>query len=1038
MQLGNGGTTGSVAGDVLNHTALVINRSDTITLGGAISGTGSVTQVGIGTAILTADNTYTGGTTISAGTLQLGNGGTAGSVLGDIVDNGVLAFNRGDAVTYAGIVSGTGSLVKSGAGMLTLTADQTYTGGTTINGGTLQLGDGGTTGWILGDVIDNGVLAFNRSDSLTYAGIISGTGALSTNGAGTLTLTGSNTYTGGTTINAGTLQLGDGGTSGSILGDVLDNGALVVNRSDAVFLGGTISGIGSFAQIGAGTTVLAGDNTYTGGTTISPGTLQIGNGGTTGSVVGDIVDNGALVFNRSDTLSFGGVISGTGSLTQAGPGTLILTGANTYTGGTTIAGGTLQVGTGGVTGGLTGNIVDNGALVFNHTGELTYSSVISGSGSLVKAGDGTLILNKNQLYTGGTTISGGTLQLGNGGAGGTVKGDIVDNGVLVFDRKKALTFGGVISGTGSVVKNGSNILTLTGNNSFTGGTAINAGILQIGNGGTTGSISGDIIDNAVLVFDRKNDLTYAGAISGGGSLIKAGEGTLTLTGNSTYTGGTTVEMGGLVVTGSIAGAMNVLPGAFLEHKGSIGSSTIGGTLAPGNSIGTLNVNGDLTFEAGSIFEVEVSPTASDQTIVSGLATLNGSVHIVSEPGAYEPGALYTILSAGSLSGTFAGLSSNFGSYTFLAPTLTYDTNNVYFSLARAATFASVGETPNQIATGAAADALGYDNTVVQNIIWGTAGQARVAFDALSGEIHASAASVLVEDSRFLRDAITGRARQNTGEGASHAWAQPVGARGDRDSDGNAAALSQSTAGLLGGLDTTLGSNWQLGVAGGYTRSWFDASDRASSGSSDNYHLAVYGGGQFGPVGLRLGAAHTWQTLETARGIAFSGFADTAAAEYDAKTTQVFGELGYSLALGRSAIEPFAGFAYVNVNGSPFAEQGGAAALTGRSRFDASFATLGVRGSTPLMTGDRMQLALRGGLGWRRALGDVTPEAALAFSAGGAPFTVQGAPIAKDALAVEAGIDLDVAANAKLSVLYDGQLSADGSSSGVKLNFALRF
>ena len=152
----------------------------------------------------------------------------------------------------------------------------------------------------------------------------------------------------------------------------------------------------------------------------------------------------------------------------------------------------------------------------------------------------------------------------------------------------------------------------------------------------------------------------------------------------------------------------------------------------------------------------------------------------------------------------------------------------------------------------------------------------------------------------------------------------------------------------------------------------------------------------------------------------------------------FGELGYNLALGRSAIEPFAGFAYVNVDGSPFSELGGAAALTGSSSFDASFATLGVRGSTPLMSSDRMQLGLRGGIGWRRALGDVTPDAALAFTAGGAPFTVAGAPIAKNSLAVEAGIDLDVAANAKLSVLYDGQLSADGSSNGVKLNFSLRF
>jgi outer membrane autotransporter protein len=470
--------------------------------------------------------------------------------------------------------------------------------------------------------------------------------------------------------------------------------------------------------------------------------------------------------------------------------------------------------------------------------------------------------------------------------------------------------------------------------------------------------------------------------------------------------------------------------------------TVGGTLQPGNSTGTLTINGDLTFNPDSIYEVELSPADSDRTTVSGLATLNGSVHIVSEPGAYAPGVLYTILSAGSLSGSFTELSSTFASSTFLAPELTYDTTNVYFSLARAATFASVGQTANQIATGAAADTLGYDNAVIQNIVWGTADQARIAYDALSGEIHASAATVLVEDSRYLRDAITGRARQSYGEAPASAslsaWAEPIGARGNRDSDGNAAALSQSTAGLFGGFDATFGSAWRLGVAGGYTRTWFDAADRGSSGSSDNYHLALYGGGQFGPVGLRLGAAHTWQALDTDRGIAFSGFSDTAAATYDARTTQFFGELGYNVALGRSALEPYAGLAYINVDGGPFSELGGAAALTGSSRFNASFATLGLRGSTPLMTGDRIQLALRGGLGWRHAFGDVTPEAALAFAAGGTPFTVEGAPIARDALAVEAGIDLDVTPDAKVSVLYNGQLSADGSDNGVKATLSLRF
>src|ERR1700746_1642713 len=138
-----------------------------------------------------------------------------------------------------------------------------------------------------------------------------------------MVLTGNNTYSGGTTIAAGTLQLGNGGTSGSIVGNVADNGTLVFNRSDALTLDGVISGTGTANQAGTGTTILTGDNTYTGGTTISAGTLQLGNGGTSGSIVGNVADNGTLAFNRSDAVPFAGVISGTGAVNQAGTGTTI-------------------------------------------------------------------------------------------------------------------------------------------------------------------------------------------------------------------------------------------------------------------------------------------------------------------------------------------------------------------------------------------------------------------------------------------------------------------------------------------------------------------------------------------------------------------------------------------------------------------------------------------------------------------------------------------------------------------------------------------
>ena len=124
MQLGAGGTTGSIVGNVTDNGALAFDRSDTMTFAGVISGSGAVSQIGSGTTILTGDNTYAGGTTIAAGTLQLGNGGATGSILGNVVDNGTLAFDRSDAVTFAGAISGTGAVSQIGTGSTTLTARQ--------------------------------------------------------------------------------------------------------------------------------------------------------------------------------------------------------------------------------------------------------------------------------------------------------------------------------------------------------------------------------------------------------------------------------------------------------------------------------------------------------------------------------------------------------------------------------------------------------------------------------------------------------------------------------------------------------------------------------------------------------------------------------------------------------------------------------------------------------------------------------------------------------------------------------------------------
>ena len=231
--------------------------------------------MGSGTTVLTGNSNYTGGTLISAGALQLGAGGATGSISGNVTNNGALVFNRGDTYTFGGLISGTGSVTQQGSGTTVLTGNSNYTGGTTISAGTLQLGAGGTTGSIVGDVANNGALVFNRADAYTFGGLISGGGAVTQAGAGTTVLTADNTYAGGTTISAGTLQLGNGGGTGSVAGPISNAGTLVVDRNNNVVLAGPIRGSGKLVQQGVGDTFLTGDNTYSGGTVISAGTLRL-------------------------------------------------------------------------------------------------------------------------------------------------------------------------------------------------------------------------------------------------------------------------------------------------------------------------------------------------------------------------------------------------------------------------------------------------------------------------------------------------------------------------------------------------------------------------------------------------------------------------------------------------------------------------------------------------------------------------------------------------------------------------------------------
>ncbi|EAO4731928.1 autotransporter-associated beta strand repeat-containing protein [Salmonella enterica subsp. enterica serovar Soerenga] len=498
-------------GDVTNDAVLELNTGGDFD--NAISGSGQVVKSGDGTLTLSGSNTYRGGTTISGGTLVASNVEALGT--GDVTNNATLELNTGG--DFDNNISGSGQVVKSGDETLTLSGANSYTGGTTISGGTLIASNVEALG--TGDVTDNAVLELNTGGDFDNA--ISGSGQVVKSGDETLTLSGTNTYTGGTTISGGTLVATSVDALGS--GDVTDDATLELNT------GGTfdnaISGSGQVVKSGDDVLTLSGANSYSGGTLISDGTLVASNVEALGT--GDVTDNATLELNTGGT--FDNVISGSGQVVKSGDDTLTLSGSNTYTGGTLISDGTLVATSVDALG--SGDVTDNATLELNTGGDFTNN--ISGSGQVVKSGDETLTLSGANSYTGGTTISGGTLVASNVEALGS--GDVTDNATLELNTGG--TFDNAIGGSGNVVKSGADTLTLSGSNTYTGGTLISDGTLVASNVEALGS--GNIDNYASLQLNASGQFVTANLTThdnattaiGAGSTLRAN--TLTQEANST-------------------------------------------------------------------------------------------------------------------------------------------------------------------------------------------------------------------------------------------------------------------------------------------------------------------------------------------------------------------------------------------------------------------------------------------------------------------------------------------------------------------------
>ncbi|WP_167367840.1 S8 family serine peptidase [Methylobacterium pseudosasicola] len=1062
----------------------IADPANTFTLTQSLAGSGGLAKLGAGTLALSGTNTYAGPTLIAAGTLRAIGGQAIGDqsavlvgagatlaladseTVGSLAGQGRVALGSarltagGDnsSTSFGGTLDGTGGLTKAGAGTLTLAGTNTYTGGTTIQAGTLQVGAGGTTGSLIGDVANAGTLAFNRADDTTFAGTISGTGDLVQRGAGTLTLTATHSFTGLTTLAAGGLNLT---ASASLVSPVVTLAGTTLTNA------GTLAG----GLSNAGTTLTSG--------TIAGGITNTGSLTATGGAL-----NGAI--RNAGQIAVTGPVSSDAGFANAAQASLIVSGRYDLAGGLSNAGtvalvdgGRLRAGSVANAGLLTiaaqasvvDDLVNTGRLV--NAGAYTADGVNAPGGTLINTGTFTTV--SAPLANAGTLVTTGSLT---GGLSNT--GAVQAAGVLAGPVSNAP--GGVIALIGTTT----GITRLSNDGAFDlGGTALTVGSL-------TGTSAGATLGNGQLTVGTDGSSTdYAGQIVDGASptsLTKVGAGTLTLSGFNSFSGPISIQGGDLAVTGALPNAaLTFGAGSRLTGDGWFGNLSLGAgsVLSPGaapgagsSPLGLIRVAGNLTLAPGSLYRVDATADGrSDLVAVGGSATVAGArVEAVAGAGTYAPRTRYTILSAaGGIQGRFAGVTSTFA---FLTPFLGYEPGAVTLTLARNdLDFAAVARSRNQHAAATAVQAGAVGSTLYDAVATLSAAQARAAFTGLSGDAHASLASTAFATAGLTREAVLDRLRWG---GASEArdygslpatytadrpgepaepvamparvfdprvaslWGQGLGSLGHVRADGNAAALSRQSAGFVMGVDArldTLGiGGLRLGVAGGHVETNLASPGQVQTGTLESTFGGVYGSLEAGPAVLRFGALAADEPARLRRVVAFPGLTDTPTARAGGRSVQGFGEAGYRVAAGSGTVlEPFVGAGAVALGRDRFAEQGGAAALTGSARASLlPTATAGLRAEAQLDPDAALPVSVHALAGYRRSFGDVVPSAVLAFRGTGARFVSAGLPIDRDALVAEAGLAVLLTPAATLGVSYTGQIGARAQDHAAKGAFTVRF
>ncbi|MGV0963539.1 MAG: autotransporter-associated beta strand repeat-containing protein, partial [Polynucleobacter sp.] len=636
------------------------------TYAGVIAGAGNLVVNGSSTLTLTGTDTYTGNTTISAGTLQIGNGTTVGSIANTnaIINNGTLAYNHSDALTQSLAITGTGNLTLV-TGNLTLTnANNSYSGSTTITAGNLILGGAGTlgNGSYAGNISNAGTLIYNSSAGQILSGNMSGAGNLTQNISSTLILSGANSYSGNTTISAGTLQIGNNGSTGAIGSGNIANSAnltYLFNNATAVLLPNTkYSGNGNLS-------VTAGAIGFTGNLNLGSGAF-VYNATAPSSGYGSFASlTNATSIVTAGSANLSGFMGGSNASTNSYALTIDTSAAN----GTINLNGIVNGGAGLAPYNIENVLYKAGAGTINISGSNIYNAWDQSGSIEFRAAQ---VIGSGSFSNLDTTHQTSLLKF-NTSANSTFSGNFASVASSTYNLNVSsigsgnLTMVGLISGGVNLIQNGTGTMIIPVSDTYTGNTSVVAGTLQIGNGTTVGSINSssniNISSGANLTYNHTDDLTIANAISGAGNVIISQANNVNIAGAATYTGNTSVAGGALTFTNTNAPSTQGFTGTgtiLIQPNGtSFGSAqAVNYSVANGFTsltIGSATNTANLTI--GSASNINVSGPIS---LYAGNITLNSSLISTNS------GSKVLIRAMGKIASTTANLTfqTNNGSLVF--------------------------------------------------------------------------------------------------------------------------------------------------------------------------------------------------------------------------------------------------------------------------------------------------------------------------------------------------------------------------------------